>query len=86
MGYRLLPVQLYAGVLGAEPMEVFGWQVTGASGVDELFAAQSRFPGEIFVHLDCSMRVPDHVFMELIGDKATFIIPHPYIPGPPRYT
>ncbi len=78
------PLSYMRAMLGAEPTQVFGWQVIGASGVDELFVAQLRFPGNIFGQFDCSMEIPYHVFMEFIGDKATLIIPNPYIPGPQK--
>jgi predicted dehydrogenase len=78
------PLSYMRTMLGAEPTEVFGWQVIGASGVDELFIAQLRFPGNVFGQIDCSMDIPYHVFMEFIGDKGTLIIPNPYIPGPQK--
>ncbi|HEY5270953.1 MAG TPA: Gfo/Idh/MocA family oxidoreductase [Anaerolineales bacterium] len=68
-------------VLGAEPVEVFGWQVTGPTGVDEVFAAQLHFPDDVFAQFDCSVKIPYHVFMEIVGDEATLIIPNPYNPG-----
>ncbi len=74
------PLSYARAVLGKEPVEVFGWQVKGQTGVDELFVAQLRFPDDIFAQIDCSMRVPYHTFMEIIGDKATLNIPHPYNP------
>ena len=78
------PLSYMRTMLGAEPMEVFGWQVTGSTGVDETFIAQMRFPGDVFAQFDCSMVIPYHVFMEFIGDVATLIIPNPFIPGPNR--
>jgi D-xylose 1-dehydrogenase (NADP+, D-xylono-1,5-lactone-forming) len=68
-------------LLGAEPLEVFGWQVTGPTGVDEMFAAQLRFPDDIYAQFDCSIKIPYHVFMEIVGDEATLIIPKPFNPG-----
>ncbi|HEX7542294.1 MAG TPA: Gfo/Idh/MocA family oxidoreductase [Anaerolineales bacterium] len=68
-------------VLGAEPLEVFGWQVTGPTGVDEVFAAQMRFPEDVYAQFDCSVKIPYHVFMEIVGVEATLIIPNPYNPG-----
>jgi xylose dehydrogenase (NAD/NADP) len=76
------PLSYSRTMLGAEPLEVFGWQVIGSTGVDETFIAQMRFPGEVYAQFDCSMVVPYHVFMELVGDEATLNIPNPFIPGP----
>jgi predicted dehydrogenase len=78
------PISYMRTMLGAEPIEVFGWQVIGPTGVDELFSAQMRFPGDIHAQFDCSTVIPYHVFMEFIGDKATLVIPNPFIPGPKK--
>jgi len=75
------PLSYARTVLGTEPEEVFGWQVTGPTGVDESFAAQLRFPQGVFVQFDTSMATPYHVFMEIVGDQATLIIPQPFTPG-----
>jgi predicted dehydrogenase len=75
------PLSYTRALLGAEPLEVFGWQVTGPTGVDELFAAQLRFPEDVYAQFDCSVKIPYHVFMEIVGDEATLIIPNPYNPG-----
>lgn len=75
------PLSYTRSLLGMEPLEVFGWQVIGPTGVDELFTAQLRFPENIFAQFDCSVRIPDHTFMEIVGDEATLIIPRPFTPG-----
>ncbi len=67
--------------LGMEPEQVFGWQETGESGVDESFVAQVRFPGETVLQMHCSMALPYHVFMEFIGDEAALVVPQPFTPG-----
>ncbi|MGB8213185.1 MAG: Gfo/Idh/MocA family oxidoreductase [Anaerolineales bacterium] len=72
------PLSFMRGLLGAEPLEVFGWQVTSPSGIDETFAAQLRFPGDIYAQLDCSFKIPIHEFMEIVGDQATLTIPKPF--------
>ena len=72
------PLSFTRWVLGAEPLEVYGWQDTSPSGVDELFAGQLRFPGDIYFQLDCSFKIPSHVFMEIVGDQGTLSIPQPF--------
>ena len=76
------PLSYTRFLLGAEPLEVFGWQVTSPTGVDELFTAQLRFPQNVYAQFDCSIKIPYHVFMEIVGDEATLIIPRPFNPGP----
>jgi predicted dehydrogenase len=75
------PLSFTRFVLEAEPLEVFGWQVTGPTGVDETFAAQLRFPDEVFLQMDVSMARPYHVFMEFVGDEAALVVPQPFNPG-----
>lgn len=76
------PLSYTRAVLDAEPLEVFGWQVTSPSRVDETFAAQMRFPGDTYAQFDCSFKIPFHVFMEIVGDEATLNILRPFSPGP----
>jgi len=75
------PLSFTRTLLGAEPLEVFGWQVTSPSGIDEIFAGQLRFPGDIYFQLDCSFKIPFHVFMEIVGDEGTLTIPEPFNTG-----
>jgi D-xylose 1-dehydrogenase (NADP+, D-xylono-1,5-lactone-forming) len=78
------PLSFSRCVLGAEPLEVFGWQVTSPSGIDETFAAQLRFAGDIYFQLNCSFKIPSHEFMEIVGDEGTLSIPQPFNNGTKR--
>jgi len=75
------PISFMRLVAGAEPLEVFGWQTTGPTGIDETFAGQMRFPGGVFAQFDCSFVLPYHAFMEIVGTDATLIVPLPFRPG-----
>jgi D-xylose 1-dehydrogenase (NADP+, D-xylono-1,5-lactone-forming) len=75
------PVSFMRMVAGADPLEVFGWQSTGPTGIDETFTGQLRFPGEVHGQFDCSFVLPSHTFMEIVGTEATLIIPLPFKPG-----
>ncbi len=77
----IYPLSFARFVLGVEPEEVFGWGVTGPTGVDKSFVAQMRFPGDIHLQFDCSMATPYHVFMEISGEEGTLVIPQPFNPG-----
>ncbi len=72
------PVSYARYIADAEPLEVFGWQVTGTSGVDEVFAGQLRFPGEVLAQFHASFRLPYNTVMELIGTKGTLRVPTPF--------
>jgi xylose dehydrogenase (NAD/NADP) len=76
------PVSYTRTVVGHEPQEVFGWQVTGASGVDETFTGQMRFPGGILAQFDCGFRAEYRTHMEFVGSQGTIDIPAPFKPDP----
>jgi predicted dehydrogenase len=75
------PISYMRTVFGAEPLEVFGWQLTGPSGIDDTFVGQLRFAGDVYGQFDCSFVIPFHVYMEFVGSEGTLIVPHPYKPG-----
>lgn len=75
------PLSYARAVFGTEPLEVFGWQVTGTTGIDESFIAQLRFPGEVYAQFTCSFAMTFHATMELIGTEGLLNIPVPYKPG-----
>ncbi|MFH1524550.1 MAG: Gfo/Idh/MocA family oxidoreductase [Chloroflexota bacterium] len=74
------PLSYTRSALGVEPIEVFGWQVTGPTGMDEVFAAQLHFPGDIYAQFDCSVKIPYHTFMEFVGDEGTLSVSNPFNP------
>ncbi len=72
----------YARLLAREePLEVFGWQVTGASGIDEAFFGQMRFPGEVYAQFDSGFKSPFRSQIEIIGSQAALSVPTPFKPG-----
>jgi predicted dehydrogenase len=75
------PVSYIRTVVGAEPEEVFGWQVTGPTGVDLLFAGQMRFPNNVFAQFDCAFNMPYRAQVEIVGSEATLTVPTPFKPG-----
>jgi len=75
------PISYTRTVVGASPREVFGWQVTGPTGIDETFVGQMRFDHELHAQFDCSFAIPFHAFMEIIGSEGTLNIPNPFKPG-----
>lgn len=75
------PISYARMVAGAEPEEVFGWQVTGSTGIDETFVGQMRFSGGLHAQFDCSFAIPFHPFMEIVGSDAALNIPNPFKPG-----
>jgi D-xylose 1-dehydrogenase (NADP+, D-xylono-1,5-lactone-forming) len=75
------PISYARSVVGRNPVEVFGWQVKGPTGIDDTFVGQMRFDHDIFVQFDSSFVTPLHAFMEIVGSEGTLNIPRPFKPG-----
>ena len=75
------PISYARTVVGANPLQVFGWQVTGQTGIDETFVGQLRFENDIYAQLDSSFVIPHQAFMQIIGSEASLNIPRPFKPG-----
>ena len=75
------PISYMRTVVGVEPLEVFGWQVTGPTGIDETFVGQLHFAKDVTGQFDSSFAIPFHAYMEIVGSEATLIVPTPFKPG-----
>ena len=75
------PISFSRYILGDEPIEAFGWQITGKTGIDEVFTGQLRFRDNVVAQFDCGFRSPFRARMVVIGSEATLVIPNPFRPG-----
>ena len=74
------PISYARTVIGASPLEVFGWQVTGPTGIDDTFVGQMRFDNDIVTQFDSSFVIPLRWFMEIVGSEGVLNIPSPFKP------
>src|SRR5512138_1108847 len=74
------PISYARTIVGEAPREVFGWQVTGGTGIDETFVGEMRFDNDVYAQFDCSFAIPFHAFMEIVGSEGTLNIPVPFKP------
>lgn len=74
------PISYARTMVGENPFEVFGWQVTGPTGIDETFVGQMRFSNNVYAQFDCSFAIPFQAFMEIVGSEGTLSIPKPFQP------
>ncbi len=75
------PISYARLVAGAEPVEVFGQQVTGQTGIDDSFYGQMKFSNGVYAQFDSGFRSPYRTHLELVGDEGTLTVPSPFKPG-----
>ena len=75
------PISYARSVLGENPLEVFGQQVIGPTGIDDTFVGQMRFTHDVLVQFDSSFVIPFHVIMEIVGSEGTLNVPNPFKPN-----
>jgi predicted dehydrogenase len=77
----IYPLSYVQFLMGAPPDWVFGRQILGPTGVDEVFAGQMGFQiegGEVLVQFSSSFNTPLHTFMEIIGTEGRLHISRPF--------
>jgi len=75
------PISYARMIVGADPVEVFGWQLTGEGGADESFVGQMRFEDGIHAQFDSGFKSPFRSMIEIVGTDASLNIPDPFKPG-----
>jgi Predicted dehydrogenases and related proteins len=74
------PISYSRLITAAEPIEVFGRQVLGISGVDEVFAGQMRFGSGLLAQFESGFRSPYRTGMEIVGTAGSIVIRSPFKP------
>ena len=74
------PISYARTMVGAEPEQVFGWQVPSADGVDLIFSGLMRFPGSVLAQIDSSFQSPLRTHIEIVGSDGVIYIPNPFKP------
>ncbi|MDL1899881.1 Gfo/Idh/MocA family oxidoreductase [Anaerolineae bacterium CFX9] len=72
------PVSFFRTMLGANPVEVSGWQHTTDRGVDLTFMGQMRFPNGEFAQFGCSFEASPHTEVELLGTEGRINLTLPW--------
>jgi xylose dehydrogenase (NAD/NADP) len=65
-------------LLGGEPEQVYGEQILGESGVDELFTGAMRFPGNVLAQFDSGLVLPERDELEAIGEGGSLFLDDPW--------
>jgi xylose dehydrogenase (NAD/NADP) len=74
------PIGYACYLTGERPVEVFGHQLTGPTGIDLMFAGQLLFPGGVICQFDCSFISEYKVEMEISGERGRISITKPFKP------
>jgi D-xylose 1-dehydrogenase (NADP+, D-xylono-1,5-lactone-forming) len=74
------PISYMRMIVGANPAEVFGWQVESETGTDASFYGQMKFANGVHTQFDSSFQSPSRSMIEIVGTDATLTIPHPFKP------
>ncbi len=74
------PISFARTAAGAAPVEAFGWQATGSTGVDLAFSGLLRFPGEVHAQIDCGFRSTLRMTMEFVGDAGRMTLTNAFKP------
>jgi predicted dehydrogenase len=75
------PISYARSLVGQDPLEVFGWQVTGPAGIDETFVGQILFANGAYLQFDSSFVMPLRWLMEIVGSQGTLTVPNPFKPN-----
>lgn len=67
-----------ARLLAGEPERVSGEQSLGGDGVDVVFAATMRFPGDVLAHFDAGLALARRDELEVVGDKGSLFLDDPW--------
>jgi predicted dehydrogenase len=78
----IYPLSYAQFLMGSPPDWVFGSQVLGPTGIDEVFAGQMGYKtaggGEVLAQISSSFNTPFHTFMEIIGTEGKLHITRPF--------
>jgi predicted dehydrogenase len=81
-GGALMDVGCYcvsgARLLAGEPLSVAAHAVSGGDGVDVVFAATMRFPGDVLAEFDCGLAVAERDDLEVVGDQGSLFLDDPW--------
>jgi D-xylose 1-dehydrogenase (NADP+, D-xylono-1,5-lactone-forming) len=67
-----------ARLLAGEPEQIYGEQVVGPTGVDEVFTGTLRFPGDVVAQIDCGLALPVRDELEAIGEAGSLFLDDPW--------
>jgi D-xylose 1-dehydrogenase (NADP+, D-xylono-1,5-lactone-forming) len=64
--------------VGGEPERFRAEMILGESGVDVVFTATMRLPGDALAHFDCGFVLPSRDEVEVVGEAASLFLDDPW--------
>jgi xylose dehydrogenase (NAD/NADP) len=74
----IYPLSFAQYLYGGPPEDVFGMQVIGETGVDEVFAGTMHYPGGGIAQIASSFRTPYTTSIEIIGSEGSLSLDRPF--------
>jgi predicted dehydrogenase len=65
-------------LLAGEPERVSAEQALGGDGVDVVFAATMRHPGDVLSHFDAGLALNTRDLLEVVGDEGSLLLEDPW--------
>ena len=72
------PISFAQALVGADPLEAFGWQILSDTGVDLTFAGQLRFANGVLAQFHSSFQAPERWGAQVIGSQGTMVLAEPW--------
>jgi predicted dehydrogenase len=69
-------------MMGAEPVQVHAWQVTGVTGVDTVFMAHMRFESGVLAQFQCGFDALPYTEADIIGSTGMIRLDLPWVNQP----
>ena len=76
------PISFARRIAGAEPDRVQAFARFDEDGIDRTVSGQLRFPGGLLAQFDCGFAAPHRERLEIVGNDATLVLDHPFLPTP----
>ncbi len=67
-----------ARLIAGEPERVSAEQAIGGDGVDVVFAATMRHPGDVLSHFDAGLALDSRDLLEVVGDGGSLLLEDPW--------
>lgn len=75
------PISYALLIARAAPVEVFGWQALGPTGVDVVFTGQLRFADGVLAQFESGFASPYRTWLEIVGRAGSIYLAAPFKPA-----